>query len=286
MKFNLIAILFFLSIISSCSKKDKTDVEKLGLKGSVKSISEVVFAPKWMFGKLEKGKRLGVAREITFNIDGNKIKEEFSIINSTFYRKDIYSYDSNNKKTKVKVYNSTGKLHSTYMYKYDSIGREAICDKYNKDGVWISRYIPKYNAEGHKVEYTKFRSDGSFDSKYRLLYTALNFESQWRKVNASYHINSSFYGSTYISDKVWDDQVRNTYYNSDGCIISHKITIVESANMDELEVLECDVDLYVGNGIYHYGDFIIDENDNWIKKNITVNKNYIAIVEREIKYYD
>ena len=95
----LLTVLFCLCLPLEGAEKEKTDVEKAGYKGRVKSVKVSSFDIEQIDGKLV---RTGLV----------------------FPGENITKYDEKGNKTEEVSYDATGKITGKYTYKYDEMGNK------------------------------------------------------------------------------------------------------------------------------------------------------------------
>lgn len=292
MKIKLLVICVMFCSFYSCIDTKRSDLEKMNLKGKVKSICDVVYDGKFMFGKINNGTKLGITKEFVFNSVGNKIIEKSSVLGTGLFRKDIFNYDSVGNKISMKILNSKGILYSTYTYKNNLSGKEIECNKLDSSGRWVARYIPKYDKDGNLYKYIRYKADGSYVNEYIYKYDSDLNEIEWNCTGEGSWNNNKF--------------IKYTYYNPERIITS--LAFVENINfsfMDEPIVIESDsynyckavinsnpdrLAYYFKHGTeyarkYFFKDIEYDEHHNWIRKVVYFENNCIAVINRDIKYY-
>ncbi|MDR1897461.1 MAG: hypothetical protein LBR10_11790 [Prevotellaceae bacterium] len=122
------------------TSRQKTDVEKAGLKGEVKSVKTVTYQAIEKSGKITKGE-----------IDSLHTIEE-------------YLYDSNGNLIAQNSYESGDHLKEIHTYKYDSIGNRIETDRYYSNGMLASKIIHQYDSTGNPIEDIYYRPDGSLSA--------------------------------------------------------------------------------------------------------------------------
>ena len=152
--------------------KKKTDVQRQGLKGKVKTLEHFDFHAKSdKAGKVEKGdlsykytyayddkgnliewKRKGslvwslVYKETsTYNDKGNRIESKSYKADGTFLYKSTYAYDDKGNLIERKNYKADGSLDTKYVFEY----------KYDSEGNWIEKIKFQVKSEGGKKEATR-----------------------------------------------------------------------------------------------------------------------------------
>lgn len=123
----------------------KTDVEKAGLKGKVKSVHHIIYEAIEKFGEITKGEEVEYS---SFSNDSN--------VSNVFDDKGNMIEDNN--------YNSDGSLITKWISKYDDKGNMIESNEYNSDGSFSCKYTYKYEFDSHdnwvkQIEYFDNKSD-------------------------------------------------------------------------------------------------------------------------------
>ena len=162
----LFAILF-IPLLVSCSLFDsgKSDREKAGLKGKVKTLTEyegVVESDNLVQGKI-------ICRT-TFDERGNQTNVELFNEEGNIYQKRNTEFDENNHKTISQVYDEEGALERTLVFSYNENGYMTECEDFNGRGILMYRANNTYDEFGRLTENLITTSDGKFISKTTMAY--------------------------------------------------------------------------------------------------------------------
>ncbi len=185
MKTTFIALLAFSLCLPLAGAEKKTDVEKAGYKGRVKSVKVSSFDIEQIDGKLvrtglvfpgenitkydEKGNmleevRYGSSGKIRskstyiykYNEKGNKVEEVRYGSNDDTKSKGTYKYDDKGNKVEEAVYTASGKLDSKRTYKYDENENLVETLTYDASGKVTLKNSTKYDKKGNKVKKTSY----------------------------------------------------------------------------------------------------------------------------------
>lgn len=243
-KSNYIILCIFLILINiSCeSEKEKklSDIERMELKGNIKSIKCITYNVKEKFGELVKEKITYDKYEnyeIIFNDKGNQI-ENNSIPYGELESKTTYEYDDKGNLKETNEYSSNGDLVEKAIYIFDNEGNPTKCDIYNSDGKLQNKINWIYFGKRTK-EYIKYDENGQIELKYEYEYEGEEL------------IETKQYSS---KQKV--EKVHKFKYDNDG----NQIEYAEFNSDGSLEKLET---------------YVYDKNDNLIEKKIYDSKNVL-----------
>ena len=277
-------VFIIFSLTTNAQSKKKSDVEREGLRGKVKSVNEKYYEEKRIFFGLIPIKVQFWDEYKEFNNNGSIIYEEKPSYHGGDYRdREFYKYnergdcvekiDSNyengNKYSYLSRYEyiydkkgnireekwySYNKLNYNYYYKYDDKGNciEEL-SKGIKDSTF-SKDIYKRDTNGQMIVWERYNKLGDFDSK--LVY---KLDESGNRIKVEYY-----------NEDLNKERETIYIYNSEGDVIIEIHYDVKSKR--------------TYSKIYSYQ---YDDNFNWIKRieyNEDMNVNYIT--KRKIKYYD
>src|SRR5688572_29151528 len=129
---------FFLICAGSAIAQTKTDRERQGLSGPIRSLRVERAKASMDSGRLVEGPRVLV---------------------------EVVTYDQKGNITESNALNPDGSLRTKlgWAYTYDARGREAERAYINADGVLTSKGVSTYDDKGRKVETTLYNPDGSIN---------------------------------------------------------------------------------------------------------------------------
>jgi antitoxin component YwqK of YwqJK toxin-antitoxin module len=264
----------------------KTDWEKDGLKGKVKSIREITYEAVEKFGKLTKGEIFCdesgcFVYQRKYDTKGNKIEENRYYSNGSLDDKYTYKYDDKGNLTEENRYKSNGSLDWKKTYKYDGKGNRTELNIYDSDGSLDREYTYKYDDKGNLIEENYYNSNGSLSWKYTYKYDG-------KGNNIEYNV---YEDGSLDSKKTYkyDDKgncIEMTEYNSDGSL-KKKDTYKVAVQDDEVKknIHKLLDGIFSSNKTYKY-----DDKGNWIEE-ISYDEIYYdtdtpIITERTIEYYE
>jgi len=254
----------------------KNDLDKMNLKGKVKSIKEVSYKALVKSEKIVKGKKERfqsydeMDKLFMFNEQGNEIE-----------RKEFYSEGSLNERY-TKLYNKEGNLLETVVYNADGSFFYRATYIYDENNRCIeckgaeSKWIYKYNELGNLIEEYKYYILGDeMENKKTYEYDKNN-----NKISeSSYSEDSLDYKWTYK----YDENKKLIEFNegTDG-VFNYKWIYKYDKKGNLIEEDKYSFGLLQTKSIYKY-DF--DKRGNWIKRIRFIGKLPKYILEREIIYF-
>lgn len=280
----LLHILFLFAISAYCNAKEATqmnDVQKLGLKGNVKSYAQ--YATKVADGTLTKD----YLKKITyFDERGNKVESVTYNRNKELTGRTKSKIAPKGKVLEEKVYNQKGEETTKTANKYDKKGRLQTSAKIDQKGDTISFWCYTYDKKGRKLSSTykdkqKVLATGyGYDKKSNI--TEMNiYQNQQlkRKENFSYDTEGRLTAWTKYNGK---DSTLNiqTKYNSWGTQ-TYKLTTLNGA---PLEMYYFEYDKSKNNrAIFHYNDKI---NPNALEEESGKEERDQSLIDIEYIEYD
>ncbi|HQO09578.1 MAG TPA: hypothetical protein PLK90_05505 [Clostridiales bacterium] len=279
-----------------------TDLSSLGLRGSVRSVSEISYKAEDKFGEIHKGLKTGkstiiifeptgmIREEQNFGSDGkilsskrniydnsgNKIENIFDAEGKLDNSKKI-SYDNKGCIIEETVYNSLGILESKYKYKYSGGKLTEACE-YNSDGSVSRVELYAYDENGNKTEENFYNSESELTDSHKFVYEkdpAGNLT-----VKDYYKID----GVENISWEKFDVNVKRTEQGS-GIKDDPKAVITQFKYDEAGNIIEetCNNPEQIIKYTYEY-----DKTGNWIKRVSFEKKVGIpqVLTERTILYFE
>ena len=274
----LLILLMGLFLNFSFTNYQKTDLEKSGIFGKVKSIRETSYS---ISNNIENcGEENIVLDYLTsFNLDGNRQKKS-EYIDGALFSYITYKYDHKNVLAGYDEYNADNSLYLSISYSSDDKGfvTEAYYNRilqktYDNDRLSIA------------VEYDKY---------YQNLFTHVSYKNDFKGnvLEEKYFTSEGnlSYKLTYKYDYKYN-KVEIKYYNKSGNLSWRKKLKYDSkGNKTESKFFESNRLAMVSEYVYEF-----DQNANWVKRIETrkLYNNFFAtdlndntqITIRKIKYY-
>ncbi len=279
MKPKIIIALVAMSLLAfgNQNKKPKNDLEKMNLKGKVKSLKEFGFK---IDENLDGIIKIDSTRFDTYSFnDKGSIIEVIMCINSNVFSKLIYKYDNEGNKIEKNV-ESHGDLFLKWIYKYDKNRNKIIEYEYECNSNRLHRKIVYKYDDNQIKESVCTKPNGRLDWK-----TTYKYDDRRNKIEMNdYYAKSKLIGKlTYIHDSEGNEIEINNYISDNQLIDKKILKYDEKKNIIE----ENWYDFKSGNLLdritlkYNY-----DKQGNWIKKTLFRNDEPMEIIEREIEYYN
>jgi len=255
-----------------------TDLDKMGLKDSVKSIRIITHS---VSDDVNTGNDEKVVSDqlSMYNIYGNEI-EKHIYKDGKLFSKIIFEYDENNHKRSLKDFTANGEPYLTVSYTTDQKG-------YITEALWDRSLQRLYDDERNPI-------DVEFEKIYQNLYTKVTYKNSYNgKVLTEEYFKpdgskSGKYAFTYDHK---GHKKTSAYYNSKGVSTSDKKYYYNSKGLAETCKLKIRHRLAMTSNF----KYIYDEKGNWIKR---IENKYIIesiytqdfddgtiITYREIAYY-
>lgn len=175
--------------IPSSIYHERTDIEKEGLKGKVKSVNQTEYNGQKPSGVLVKREVLGY--------------------NDTKY--DEYGYAVENRARRYDE-EMNYEIATTYVNKYNTDGKRVEWCAYNDKDTLLVQHIYKYNSKGDIIEHAVYKPKGRLNLKYKFEY-----DSKRNIVNSytynSYETITNHY--TFDYDKNGNMVESNGYYDAE-----------------------------------------------------------------------
>ncbi len=287
-KINIVLIYVIATIfpIYGNAQKHKTDWEKYGLKGKVKSFNEAVFDDAEKAGKpLNIDSADEDIHQYEFDSIGHLTRERVFTLGSLRNEEWRYKYSKNGELTDKISYNTKFDKGESYIgeedsthFKYDSSGNDIEEDAYYPNGELIVKYLYGCDKAGNrtseKVEVANGMSHTNFEYKYDQ--RGNKIEEKWEGECEGCPPQGAKYIYTYndknvlIEEKEFKGAFTKNYtdrsvyyYDANGILIATDLYDTNGTLLQKMEY-----------------DYMRDKSGNWIKK-IEGKK----ITKREIEYY-
>ena len=324
-KHPIISFLVLLTISIGCNNTNefKNDLERLNLKGKVKTLKWTPYEAVEKFGEVTKGEiAIGENYSIVFNEEGNMIERKKYLSSGKPYEKYVYKYDSNHNLIEEN-YSSYGEFESKTKYKYDDRGKRIEKAEYNSEGSLSGKEVYKYDEKGNKIEIQNIASNGDKYGKGIFKYNKKNklVEKNYYRSDGNlikkgifiYNENGDLIEEK-DSDKNFNMEVVAEYKDKGIKIISHdsddninlQTKVVFNSNFfrkmalkykDILSMFDVVDDLDVAEGkVYDSKNdslmtavkytYDYDMKGNWTKRIEYQNEKLKGLVGREITYYE
>ncbi len=269
----LVFVIVFLTS-ASANKKQISDLERMNLKGNIKTLLEIVQVI------YENSEKSIIFNTITnFNIDG-MIVEKRILKKHTLFSRLVYNYNSENQITGFNDYNPDGSLYISVTYESDEDGF-IIAEHYDRStqrlydekrqpiDVLNEEYYEKLftdifyerDFKGYKLEEKYLKPNGALSHKYLYSHNYKYYLVEKKYYNSA---NNLFYKTKYKYNEHGDSYKSTTF-------ISHRLG-------------------YVTTFTYEYDVF-----DNWVKREETkeIEDNIftkdvirdLVVTDRIIQYY-
>lgn len=272
-----------------------TDIKKMKINGSVKSINQSIYMASERFGEIEIGELItgwSAESKYEFNSAGYKVKEFHYFQNGKSSGETEWFYDDNNRLIKRKengrfggggmteIYDEikvmlSGSNHS-FIYNddenldeiisYDSskdISQKIICN-YNKDKLLTT--VDKYNAEGERVVKYLYNYHPNGQLKQKIYYDSdgkisykVNFDTRGFSISLlSYNESGFSKGENLFKNDENGNTLEENWIDGE----THKYQYDKNGN--ETSFIRYDS---LGNRIFgRYSKYEYDEVGNWVKK--------------------
>ena len=252
MKIITLALSIILGIFSQATHQQKSDRDKAGLRGAVKTVrTEMLYFDKDGRPR-EEGRHLN--HFTAYNEDGNTLEDEpFYAYGKASYGKRIFKYDSTGRK--VEDVHQLG-LSTKTVTNYDEQGRISKIT----EGIWIETFF--YDAEDRVKEVHRANSDGQLFHK-RVHTYPLN----GRIDEESIYDPEGNLETKYVT--VYDDKgrviCRENGEPCKGCYYNKDITTYDEKG-NEIEFMNFNAEGLRERAVYGYE---YDSTGNWIKQFLT-----------------
>jgi len=277
-QFALICTLLVLSYTTIAQRK--SDRQKLGLIGNVKSIKETSYKEVEKFGEIVREKDRSKFWEYNFyyifNKRGNKlIQKEYGGLLSSYESEYTFKYNR-----KGNIIKCNGLVDSDFLrvpnkfykiFKYDNNNNIISEGEYTKYNHKLSnKYIYKYDNNNNLIEKNYYKSDGSLENKSKYKYN-----DKGQEIEENYYKSDGNLQEKYISK-----------YNDEGYIIQ-KNTYKPDGSLSHAGTYKYDNRWnMINDSIFSYTyKYEYDKNGNWISKIEFDNNVKKHIIIRELEYF-
>ncbi len=243
-------ILFFTCLFTSgILFAQKTDHQKLNLRGQVKSIRESSYPAKENKGEIQLGEMSHYYIN-TFNEKGNKAEDIQFKPDGTPMKKYVYQYDTLGRRSVRLQYDSASNLVRKITYTYNADGLCTEDNSFDPTNRLEKKYTYTYDRKGNCIEDKSFTPDNVLQKKNTYVY-----DSDGKLISMN-----SYNGKGDLEKEV---TYRYDYQNN---------------------IIDEEVNLSVGgNPVYNY-HYVYDKQGNWIKKVTMKDQVPVLILERIIRY--
>ena len=261
----------------------KTDLEKMKLRGKVKTFREFSYKTIDSFGVISKGEKQykdgfifydnfpPKGGYLTFNIEGFFIENVKYDKDEDIIQRILFTYNDKGKKTEQNIYDIVNKLDYKKVFKYNDKGYLIDRSIYNKTGKLNSKFVFKHDLEYNMITVKYYYPSDELGNIYRYIYN--DFGNLIESHNNSYGKHST----RIISYFRYDFQGNLIEENSTHTIEAGSVDIDTSYEYnDKGDVVSKDLTTY---------EYVYDTHNNWIKRIEYTYGFPEFILEREIKYY-
>ncbi len=302
-----LSLLFLLLFIGCATKQNrKNDLEKLNLKGNVKSFTHRNFYAGEKFGEVvKKDEKLFERSYKEFSKKGNELKRIVYDHNGKAVYEYTFKRDKYGNIIDQNFYDSEGNLKYNFTFKYDAKGDIIERNTYeNLDGELKKARVYKNESNENKMEATEYDLEGNFMSKYdakgnlieRDYPSPIDFKFKFKYDINGNKVEESVYYLDNEQGREGDLESKSKYkYDAKG----NKIEYVRFDSKGNLESKEAHKYNAKGDVIEtsEYGDenilkevftykYKYDQEGNWVERIKLDKKDEPSeITEREITYY-
>ena len=274
----LLVVLLGLFLNFSFTHYQKTDLEKSGIFGKVKSIRETNYS---VSNKAENNGKENIVLDnfTSYDLDGNRQKmSEYK--DDTLFSYITYKYDHNNVLVGCDEYNADNSLYLSISYSS------------NDKGFVIDAYYNRILQKTYDIDRLSIAVE--YDKYYQNLFTHVSYKNDFKGnvLEEKYFTDQGnlSYKLTYKYDYKYN-KVEIKYYNNSGNLSWRKKLKYDSkGNKTESKFFESNRLAMVSKYVYEFG-----QNHNWVKRIETrklydnffatdLNDNTVITI-RKIKYY-
>lgn len=227
--FYCFAVILFLTILYSCNNEEKSDLEKSGFVGNVKSVTTVSYDAYDKFGEgnVQKAKpSYAIIHIASYDSLGNLLVEKSLSINDV-RRKYTTFNNNNNQQTKWLCYDDDddSKIKYSTNYYYDDKGN--LFKEFDIHNNSETVYKNTYDSEGHLISQFggSYKRFWEYSNGELVKYTELFYDIK----SEVFYKNGRIYKETH-SDDTSSGFYRTPTYDEQGRQI--EITVVENDNVD------------------------------------------------------
>ncbi len=259
---------------------NKTDLQKNGLQGNVKSAKETTYKaigkPGGKTTKGQKGTEAGKQDLYLFFDTEKKLTEKIKMnaAGKPVYKYE-YKYDPQGKLISETVYNSDNKVFNSGLFKYDSATKEE--SRYDENKTLFSKFFYHYDTNGNLTEELRHGADGVVKTKNNYTYDANGNKTEDQGFNAD---GTFVFKNTFTNDsKGLPVEIRA--YTDEQTFGKKLCKYDDHQNLvEELEYRTSGDLVQKTTFSYKY-----DPQGNWTEKIKFVNNVPTFLTERAIEYY-
>jgi hypothetical protein len=272
-------VICFFRFLCCFSQQSTTDLEKMNLKGKVKSIEYESYTLN-----LKKKKKQKEWSQSFFNEAGYKTLEfTREAENLEAAARHVYTYDSANKLLFIQHFAMDSSLQTTHCFVYDTVHLKEEEHIFDKDSTLKLKYIYQLNDKGQKITI-----DG-YDMKLEKNNRIANYSFQYDPYGNKTEEVTTLISSVVIYKYSYE-------YGDSAQILTRFITLIEGENFESSRRIMYTYDKR-GNLVqeqWAYGEepfkdkstYTLDKYFNWIKRADEVNGRESYFAERKIMYYE
>ena len=239
---HLIGLLLILCCAAGARPQSKSDAEKAGLLGRVKSVEWGRIEYPLKDGRGVEGKKIPV-QITTFNEDGSRAEvtsfnevgslsgkvtylydgqgrgvgtEGYSVTRQgqeekTYRQRSVYTLDERGNRVEEVGYQTDGTISHRHLFKYDAKGNKVEDVYYSWNGTRVGRLVYTFDERGNEVTQTSYDAADAVDFK-----TVSTYDAQGRKVEWVQHLGETLrYRVLYRYDEKGRLKERETFeYNA------------------------------------------------------------------------
>ena len=258
------------------NKKEKSDLEKEGLNGEVKSVRQIIYDAVLEDGKIVKGyvRDSGLDNyERVYDANGNKIKETLFYEDGEVQETNTFTYNSFNQVIESTNYDGAGRLRTKTSFGYNENQKLIKIYEVGSDGNQNTSTVFNYNEDGKKSEELVYDYTNQLD--YKLVFT---YKDGKKSEEARYDYNNELVEKTFYT------------YNSNGNLVEEKKyegeelldKFVYAYNQKGQKIL---YERYEGDGTLGFrSTYEYDEKGNVVKEGITTPGEPEFVTTRTFTY--
>lgn len=275
-------VMFSLCFLVGCEGRKENDLEKLFLKGKVKSMSEYRYRAEERYGKVEKGEPFreeGWDKLILFGENGMYVEAQHLTPNGDLVGKTVYQYDKENKKIMEQELDSEGGLSEKITFSYNEDKKLYQVLRLNDmDGI-VSSMMIDVRDDG-KVEHNYYGPSGLMLRREVMVMNrkglpeeTMIYSSEKKLVN---HRKEEYNGNGQL-------EKLQVFAPEDGTLImTVNFTYDDSNNI----ILQEGVDNISREGFLPIKyEYEFDDKGNWTRCVEYEGSTPVFVVEREFEYY-
>jgi len=262
-------LLFVIGCNSNVNNQEdkRSDLEKKGIRGSVKSREITEYEAIDKFGEIIKGSIIRKELE-NYNLKGNMIQYQTS---SIYGDSEIYTtkYDERDNKIENVIYKNNS-LQLKCNYRYDDKNNMIEACYYQSDNVLDRKIICKYDDKNNKIEENEYNKDGSLRSK-------TEYYIKDNEINMYKHNSNGDIVDAYYSKYDWKGnciEKRIPFKLKEVYLITYKYDVRKNI-IEEIRYDDRFNGLYTARGGTERVNYMYDDKNNLVVKQ--VNSTQITI---------